>query len=252
MKVGLIQYNPVWEDKKANHKQLEALLEDGAVDTSLLIFPEMSLTGFTMASLKHAEQLDGETVQFFSSIARNFDCHVIAGIIEAASPLPHNSLIHLKPDGNLVSTYRKIHTISYYSEHQHYQKGTEPTITAVEHIKIGLSICFDLRFPELYRSYIDQKVHAMINIANWPAARAQHWEALLRARAIENQCYMIGVNRIGTDDNIQFDGHSTIIDPLGNELIMKEKKEGVFTVDIFAEMVAEVRESFPVLNLRVI
>lgn len=252
MKIGLMQYDPVWEDKQANREKLEALLSDAEVNVSLLIFPEMSLTGFTMSSLEHAEELDGESVKFFGSVAQRFECHVMAGLIEQATPLPYNSLVHVLPDGSVAAVYRKVHTISYYDEDAHYQNGTTPTVTSVEGAEIGLSVCFDLRFPELYRSYVDQAVVSTINIANWPASRIHHWTTLLRARAIENQCYMVGVNRIGTGDNVQYNGHSAVFTPLGEELISAGEVEGVFTAELSQQTVESVQESFPVLNRRVL
>ena len=205
MKVGLIQYNPAWENKEANQARLESLLEEGVREASLLIFPEMSLTGFTMSSHENAEDLDGETTQFFGSLARKYQCDVIAGLIETAAPLPFNSLIHLSPVGGLRAKYRKVHPIPFYEEHIHYQNGRTPVVTSIGDFTFGLSICFDLRFPELYRSYLDENVMALINIANWPEARSHHWETLLQARAIENQCYMIGINRVGTGNEIEYE-----------------------------------------------
>ena len=250
MKIGLVQYNPAWEDKTTNQVRLQELLKESSPDVSLLIFTEMTLTGFTMASKENAEDFDGQTVKFFASLARHHDCHILAGCIEKASPLPFNSLIHLNPKGELVTTYRKIHTIPYYNEHLHYQNGASLAVTTIKDFRIGLSICFDLRFPELYRSYIDENVHMVLNIANWPATRAHHWKTLMRARAIENQCYMVGVNRVGTGNGIVFSGGSNVVDPIGEELLKPSSNECVLTVELTLETVKAARQSFPVLELK--
>ena len=252
MKVGLIQYNPIWEDKKANQRKLEGFLKNRAKDTSLLIFPEMSLTGFTMSSQKYAEDLNGETTHFFQTLARKHGCHVIAGLIESATPLPFNSLIHVLPNGTVSTKYRKMHTIPVYDENIHYQNGAAPAFTSIGDFTYGLSICFDLRFPELYRSYLDQNVTAFINIANWPAVRSYHWESLLRARAIENQCYVIGVNRVGEGNGITYRGGSVVFDPLGEQLCHCSDKEGLFNTELEIDLVTETRRSFPVLDSRTI
>lgn len=247
LKVGIVQYNPVWEDKAANMLKIKNLTENsGSLD--LMIFPEMTLTGFTMNSDKFAEKLEGESYTFFSNLAREADCSIMYGVIEKGKNKNFNVLIHLNNQGRIVSTYRKIHPFSYSKEDKFYGKGKSLVITKVKGYEIGLSICYDLRFPELYRFYGKEKVHILVDIANWPETRIEHWSALLRARAIENQCYMIGVNRIGSDPKLNYNGFSSVYDPMGKEIVSLEKHEKVIIVEIDKAIVNEIRKKLPFLK----
>ena len=139
MRLGLVQYCPVWEDKKANREKILSLLKDESNDFDLLIFPEMTLTGFTMRSNKFAEKLKGESYKFFKSIAGDFNVNVIAGIIEKLKKKIYNTLIHVSPRGKLVGSYRKIHPFSYSKEDKHYKKGSRQVITEITNGKDGKS-----------------------------------------------------------------------------------------------------------------
>jgi predicted amidohydrolase len=248
MKLDLVQYSPVWEDKQKNMEKISTLLKHNSEEIDVLIFPEMTLTGFTMNASKFAETLTGESFNFFSDLARNSTTNIIAGIIEHKDSKYYNSLIHLSPEGKLVSVYRKIHPFSFSSENKFYEKGTETVITSINNWKIGLSICYDLRFPELYRQYAKQKTELIINIANWPDTRIEHWRVLLRARAIENQCYAAGVNRIGKDPKLNYIGYSAVYNPMGDEVISSVNKEEILSAEIFLEVVEEVRSTLPFLD----
>ncbi|HEX9253564.1 MAG TPA: nitrilase-related carbon-nitrogen hydrolase, partial [Ignavibacteriaceae bacterium] len=196
LKIGLVQYSPVWENKSDSKEKIKNLFAQiGGLD--LVIFPEMTLTGFTMKSKEFAEDLTGESYQFFSSLAKQKKCALIYGLIEKGRKKNFNTLVHLNNQGKILNSYRKIHPFSYSQEDEFYGKGKETVTTKVKGIKIGLSICYDLRFPELYRFYAKEKADMIIDIANWPDTRVEHWRALLKARAIENQCYAVGVNRVG-------------------------------------------------------
>ena len=136
-----------------------------------------------------------------------------------------NSLIHINNKGELVSKYQKVHPFSFGNEDKNYSKGEKDWNTQIEDFKIGLSICYDLRFPELYRLYAKERVDALVSIANWPDTRIEHWRTLLKARAIENQCYMIGVNRVGKDPKLNYVGYSGVYDPMGKELVSVKDEE---------------------------
>jgi omega-amidase len=247
MKIAMVQYNPFWEDKQANMKKLSEMLK-GISGVELILLPEMTLTGFTMKSEEMAEGIQGESFRFFSSLAREKLAHIFAGIIEKRNTRIYNTLIHVKPDGNLVKLYRKVHPFSYSSENEHYDAGVKPAITKIRKWKIGLTICYDLRFPELFRKYGKKRVHLIVNIANWPDTRIEHWQTLLKARAIENQCYVAGVNRVGDDPKLHYIGCSSVFDPMGKELTAVENEERVIIVDLDKNYVNEVREKFPFLN----
>jgi len=247
MKIALIQYNPTWENKEVNKQKIHSIISD--IDgVELFVFPEMSLTGFTMKSKEMSETIQGDSFRFFSSIAKEKSTNIFAGIIERRNNRIYNTLIHIKPDGNLVKLYRKVHPFSYSGENEHYNAGTKPAMTKIKNWKIGLTICYDLRFPELFRKYGKKRAHMIVNIANWPDTRIEHWRTLLKARAIENQCYVAGVNRVGKDPKLNYIGLSSVFDPMGKEIVTIENEEKVIVVDLDKNYVNEVREKFPFLD----
>jgi omega-amidase len=248
MRLNLVQYNPVWEDKKANKNSLIKLISDNPVKESVYILPEMTLSGFTMNSKEFAEDLDGDSIKFFSKTASNYNIHIIAGLIEKEKDLYYNTLVHINPIGDLVTYYRKIHPFSYSNEHKFYSRGDKPVITEINGWKVGLSICYDLRFPELYRHYGKEKVELIIIIANWPDTRIGQWRTLLSARAIENQCYVAAVNRVGDDLKIHYNGYSSIFDPMGNEIDTLPDIEKIISAEISKDKVEQVRNKFPFLD----
>jgi len=248
MKIGLIQYSPVWEDKELNKEKLTSLLQEEVEDVDLLIFPEMTLTGFTMRSKKYAEKLDGESFNYFSNVAKKFKCDVIAGIIENSLAKYFNTLVHITKNGKLKSSYHKIHPFSFSNEDKHFSAGDKPILTVINGWKTGLSICYDLRFPELYRFYGKEKVNLIIDIANWPDTRIEHWHALLKARAIENQCFVAGVNRVGDELRLHYNGYSSIYDPMGRTVVSVENMERVIFAEIEMKLVNETRKKLPFLD----
>lgn len=247
LKIGLIQYSPVWEDKSASKEKITNLL-DQVSGLDIIIFPEMTLTGFTMRSKEFAEELKGESHSFFASLAKEKKSPILYGIIEEGKKKNFNTLVHLNNQGKILTTYRKIHPFSYAKEDLFFGRGKETIVTKVKGIKIGLSICYDLRFPELYRLYAKEKVHLIVDIANWPDTRIEHWRTLLKARAIENQCYVAGVNRVGDDPKFHYNGFSSVFDPMGKEIVNVENEEKVIIVELDKNYVNEVRTKFPFLE----
>jgi predicted amidohydrolase len=246
--LNLVQYNPEWENKEVNKEKILRLVGKSLLPESVLIFPELTLTSFTMKSDVYAEDLKGETFEFFSRIASENNLHVLAGLIEKENGSFYNSLIYIDSSGEIKAKYRKIHPFSYSTEDKHYLRGEKPEISDISGWKTGLSICYDLRFPELYRQYGKERAELIIVIANWPDTRIEHWRVLLRARAIENQCYVAGVNRIGNDPKLHYNGFSGIYDPMGNEIASVADTEQVIAADISMEMVNETRNKFPFLE----
>lgn len=248
MEIGLVQYNPVWEDKSKNKEKLNTLFFDKKRVEKLLIFPEMTLTGFTMKASLFAESLEGESCSYFAGLAVSNNAHILAGIIEKRDGKFYNSLIHLNPEGKLEKVYRKIHPFSLSSENKSYTRGTEFAITIIEEWRAGLSICYDLRFPELFRQYGKNRAELIIVIANWPVARIEHWKTLLKSRAIENQCYVAGVNRVGSDLKLKYNGFSSVYDPMGDEVISRENSEAILSADISIDNCNRIRSELPFLN----
>ncbi len=240
MKVALIQLNPVWENTSDSIKQVEGLT-DKFEEADLLVFPEMSLTGYTMNSQKLAEELDGESTVYFIELARQLKKHIVAGIIEKAEDKTYNSAVHFNRDGLISARYRKIHPFSMAEEHKYYSPSNEVVTTKIDDMTFGLSVCYDLRFPELYRLYGKQRVDGLINIANWPIQRIHHWDKLLAARSVENLCYMIGCNRTGKDPFYEYCGNSSVYSPMGEQLACMSKDETVALVEIEKEEVDKTR-----------
>lgn len=248
MKIALVQYSPEWENPHDSIIKLNAMLEQYISDEDLIIFPEMTLTGFTMEAEKHAEEIDGLGMQFFMSAAQKYNKHIIAGIIERDEGKIYNSAIHFDRNGIITARYRKIHPFSLAKENKYFSAGKEPVATFIDKTNIGLAVCYDLRFPELYRQYGKNKVDLQITIANWPVPRIEHWKSLLKSRAIENLCFSIGVNRVGDDPYNKYNGCSGVFDPTGNEIILTENNEGIISIDIDLEKVKSAREQYPFLN----
>jgi predicted amidohydrolase len=247
LKIGLVQYAPIWENKAESIERIKKLVNKIS-DIDLLIFPEMTLTGFTMKSDHFSEEVEGASYHFFSLLAKEKKCAVMYGIIEKGIRKNFNTLVHLNNQGKIITTYRKIHPFSYSKENIFYGKGKETIVGKVKGLKIGLSICYDLRFPELYRFYAKEKVHLIVDIANWPDTRIEHWRTLLKARAIENQCYVVGVNRVGDDLKLHYNGFSSLFDPMGKEIIAVENDEMIIESEIDKSYVNEVRKKLPFLK----
>lgn len=247
MKLNLVQYSPIWENKEENKSKILSLLVEEC-NNSIIIFPEMTLTGFTMSMKHNAEELSGNSFRFFSEIAKRCKSEVLAGIIEVSSGKYFNALLSINSKGDLKSVYRKIHPFSFSGEDKYYTAGNSPVTSEISGVKTGLSICYDLRFPELFRLYGKERVSLIVNMANWPDTRIEHWRTLLKARSIENQCYVAGVNRTGSDPKLVYPGFSSVFDPLGKEIAVLEEKEGVLTAEIEIEYVEEVRRKLPFLK----
>lgn len=248
IKVALFQYSPGWENKEANMAKIREQLEslEGPID--LIIFPEMTLTGFSMNPAALAEYVDGQTFSFFSSIAKQFETNVVAGLIERGKKKFFNTLLFINRDGILEDKYRKIHPFTFGEESKHYTGGFAYINHESTDFHIGFSICYDLRFPELFRFMALDRVEVLVNIANWPEARIEHYKALCRARAIENQCYFIAVNRTGSDPKLNYPGCSSIYGPMGEEVIMMGSEEAIGIAEIDLEHIQKTRENFPFLD----
>lgn len=248
MKIGLVQYSQIWEDPEKNIEKLNSLLQKDKRTEDLLIFPEMTLTGFTMQSEKFAEEIDGIGTRYFMDLAAKLRKHILAGIIERDGDKVYNSLVHFDNKGLITARYRKIHLFSLAEEEKNYTPGKEKIITKIGETRTGLSICYDLRFPELYRYYAKQGTDFIVDIASWPVKRIEHWKALLKARAIENQCYVAGVNRVGEDAYHQYNGSSIVYNPMGEIIAFSENNEKIIQAELDFDYLEKVRKGFGFLN----
>ena len=253
MKVALVSLNQSWENKADNKQKVGetlALIAEHCTNTDLVVYPEMTLTGFTMESQKVKEdELSSETITFFKEQAKKYKVSIAFGVVLSKGEKATNNLVVVSEQG-VLATYAKIHPFSYAGENDYYQAGDELKKLTIGGATIGLTICYDLRFPELYQAY-SKDCSVILNIANWPERRVSHWRALNKARAIENQVFMIAVNRIGTDGKgLQYVFSSHIVSPYGEELKATSLSEEVVVYDLNLEEVAQYRAEFPVKNDR--
>jgi len=246
--ITLIQTNLFWENKKANQEMLEQKIDSIKQKTEIVILPEMFTTGFTMRPEIVAEKMDGETVQWMKKIASEKKIILTGSVIIEDNGKYFNRLIWMLPNGEF-GVYDKRHLFAYADEHAHYSGGNKKLIASVKGWKINLQICYDLRFPVWARQPygdLENKFDLLIYVANWPEKRQIAWETLLRARAIENQCFVAGVNRVGEDGNkIFYSGGSRIVDPLGEIIYQKDTDEDIFTFSLQKEKITSTRNEFP-------
>lgn len=245
MKVGLTQMDIVWEDKEKNMEKVRKLVEQAAGQkVDLLVFPEMTLTGFTMNTvLAGEEMLFSPTLRFFKDLSKKYNMAIAFGYVEDFGGEYYNKLMVVS-DGRIIYDYDKIHPFNYGEEGRHYIGGHEIKMAVLKDMEISGFVCYDLRFPEIFQAVSDRSQMILV-IANWPKERILHWETLLRARAIENQCYVIGVNRIGKGNGIEYVESSMAFDPLGERLTKAHSKSELMLIDVEADKVKEVRRQFP-------
>jgi predicted amidohydrolase len=240
----LVQSELVWEQRQANRERFEARLRPLAHRTDLVILPEMFSTGFTMNAPPLAETMQGPTLQWMRALARELAADLVGSVIIREGGALYNRLLWVRPDGR-VSTYDKKHLFRMSGEHKVYAAGRERLTVTVKGWALRPFICYDLRFPAWCRNR-GRAYDVALFVANWPAARAGHWRALLQARAIENQSYVVGVNRVGTDGNgLAYRGDSRVIDAQGGVRYHCEDREDVFTTTLSREDLEVYREAFP-------
>lgn len=267
--ISLIQSSLVWEDKKANLQHLEEKIM-ALGKTEVVILPEMFSTGFSMQPEKLAEEMEGETMEWMKRVSAQKRIILTGSVIIKEKGQYYNRLIWMLPNGE-YGNYDKRHLFAFAEEDQHYTAGGKRLIASVKGWKVNLQICYDLRFPVWARQKNEPDVieddqdfggpsyqpseptapeyDVLIYVANWPERRAQAWKTLLQARAIENQSYVIGVNRVGEDGNgIYHSGDSMIVDPLGEVLFTKAHDECVHTITLEREPLEDIRKKLPFLR----
>ena len=248
MKISIIQTSLIWEAPEANLTNFTQKIQGIEGGTDLIILPEMFATGFTMNPAAVAETADGASVQWMITTAAANNCAVTGSLVIEEDGSYYNRLFFVFPDGE-IKTYNKRHLFSFAGEDQFYTAGKEKLIVEYKGWKICPLVCYDLRFPVFARN--TESYDLLLYVANWPQIRTQAWDALLRARAIENLSYTIGVNRIGTDGNGHaYSGHSQIIDALGNYIAEPFENDTIVTVEIDRETLLETRKKFAFLNDR--
>ncbi|MGZ4792649.1 MAG: carbon-nitrogen family hydrolase [Ilumatobacteraceae bacterium] len=255
MRVAAIQHDIVWCDREANFAHLAPMIAGAAATGArLILLSETFSTGFATDRDDLGEPEGGPSSQFLVDQARRHgvwiggSCPEIAAGSPADDQRPHNTLVLAAPDGT-QHRYRKIHPFTYGGETKHFRAGDQFVTVDVEGLRVTLFVCYDLRFADEFWQLADDTDVYLVP-ANWPEARRLPWTALLQARAIENQAYVIGCNRVGTGNGLAYSGDSRIIDPLGEVLAAAAQTESILLADITAERVVEVRDRFRFLQDR--
>lgn len=248
MKLALIQSSLFWENPIINRNHFEEKINAISESIDLIVLPEMFSTGFTMNSKDVAETMEGETITWLIHLAKAKNTAITGSLVIRENNNFYNRLVFVFPSGE-IQFYDKRHLFTLAGEDEIYTAGHNKLIIEYKGWKICPLICYDLRFPVFARNVEEYDV--LIYVANWPETRITAWDALLKARAIENMCYTIGVNRIGEDDNgFQHNGHSQAIDFLGNYILKPEVTKGVFIVELNKEELISARKKFNFLNDR--
>lgn len=250
MHVSIIQFDAAWEDKPANFRKTRALIEAAPPPPgALAALPEMFATGFSLEASRISEPADGPTYQFLSDIARQFRITLVAGLARQTAPNRYeNHAMVVGPDGARVVEYSKMRPFKLGGEATAYTAGDRPTRFDHQGAVVAPFVCYDLRFPEIFRQAAREAAPAVyVVIASWPSARRHHWLRLLQARAIENQAYVVGVNRIGRDPLHAYSGDSVVFNYHGEPLLEAHDRELCATVALDLPALAQYRVDLPFL-----
>lgn len=252
LNVVIVQTEQFWEDKERNLAHFEKHLNTLTGNPDIIVLPEMFHTGFSMKSESLAETMSGTGIQWLKKQAEIYQAAFVASLIIKESENYYNRMVFIEPSGKL-SYYDKRKLFGLANEDQHYSAGLKNNITSFHGWNILLQVCYDLRFPELARNQLNemgQSIYdAVIYVANWPEKRSLHWKTLLKARAIENQCYVIAANRVGSDANdLNYSGDSCIINPLGELIVRESHDEKILNGELNASYLSEIRKKLPFLK----
>jgi omega-amidase len=245
LRLSLLQQPLIWQDAAANRAHFGALLAPLAGSTDLVVLPETFTTGFSMEVARLGEPAGGATVEWLRGQAAALGAAVMGSVITQDGPRYFNRLLFVLPDGE-VRHYDKRHLFRMGGEHEHFTAGREVWSLTWRGLRICPLVCYDLRFPVFSRRRAQLDYDLLVYVANWPTARADAWRQLLRARAIENQCYVVGVNRVGADGlNVRYAGDSVAVDYLGRPLLELGEQPAVGSVSLDSAPLAVFRERFP-------
>ena len=250
MELLALQHDIAWEDRETNHAKVRTLLDAARPQRgSLIALPEMFASGFSMNLDRIADNETRASERFLCDIAKQHGAYVIGGLAtKRADCRGLNEAVAAAPDGRVVTRYAKIHPYAPGKEAQHYAGGDAiVAFDAGNGFTVAPFVCYDLRFPEIFRAAMQRGANVMVVIASWPSPRVEHWITLLRARAIENQCYVMGVNRCGNDPYLPYPGRSLVIDFRGNVIADAGDREGIVRADADADALKQYRAELPFL-----
>ncbi|AWG21085.1 amidohydrolase [Flavobacterium faecale] len=246
MKIALVQAALEWENPNANRMMFETKIKEIDLAVELIILPEMFSTGFTMNPATQAETMTGDTVKWMQDLAKSRNCAFTGSLVIQENNNFYNRMLFVFPTGE-IETYDKRHLFTLAGEEKVYTAGSQKVIVDYLGWKICLQVCYDLRFPVFSRN--TENYDLLLYVANWPEKRVLAWDSLLRARAIENLCYVAAVNRVGQDANdLHYNGHSQVVAPLGDYVVSPQTDEAVFVTDLDLQLVQSTRQQFNFLN----
>jgi omega-amidase len=254
--ITLMQQELAWEDPETNRNRFRALIESLEKPTQLVVLPEMFTTGFSMQPERWAESMDGPSVQWMKTVAAKNRIILTGSLMVKERDHYYNRMIWMLPNGS-YGHYDKRHLFGYAGEDEHYAPGQKRVIASVNGWKVNLQVCYDLRFPVWARNRMIEdedgntgpEYDLLLYVANWPERRSTAWKTLLQARAIENQCFVAGVNRVGNDgNNVYHSGNSMLVDPLGEIVHHVADKPDVSTFTLQPQKLEEVRSKLPFLK----
>ena len=246
LKITVIQPDIIWEDRSANLMQYDGIIAGIEGTKNIVVLPEMFSTGFSMAPSRLAEAMDGKTMRWMVETAAKHRCILAGSLMIEEKGRYYNRMVWVQPDGQ-VATYDKRHLFRYAGEDKHYEAGHKRKIVSVNGWRINLQVCYDLRFPVWARNQ-GEEYDVLLYVANWPAQRSLAWRTLLQARAIENMCYVVGVNRVGKDGkNNVYAGESSVFGPLGDLLWQQGNTQACHTLALEKSALVKARTDFPFL-----
>jgi len=249
MKIVSVQLDIIWENKSANYARVKDFVARANRDQAdLIVFPEMFNSGFSMKAESIAEPQNTSTSHFLCQLAKQYRINIIAGFVETRNERAENIALAIGDDGTIKTRYIKNYPFSFAGEDKVYATGDKTVLFDINGCPSSLFICYDLRFPEHFRQ-VAKQAEIIFVIANWPETRQQHWETLLKARAIENQCFVVGVNRIGKDgNNLIYGGGSQVYNPLGQQLSNGASDQEYIITEIDPSEVSAIRKKLPFLD----
>ncbi|WP_251555459.1 carbon-nitrogen family hydrolase [Neobacillus muris] len=253
MKIACVQMNIVYAEPEVNFAAVEEYTQKAAkAGADVVVFPEMWNTGYALAQLSKLADVDGEeTKKRLSHLAKSFNVNIVGGSVSTKKADGYyNTMYVADRSGRIAAEYDKAHLFKLMDEHLFLEAGQHKNLFELDTIKCGGIICYDLRFPEWFRTHILSGAKIMFIPAEWPQARVDHWRLLLQARAIENQCYVVAVNRVGSDPNNLFNGHSMVIAPWGDLLLSSQSEAGIYYADLDLNEVERVRSTIPIFQDR--
>lgn len=246
LKISAIQFDISWEQKSRNREKLEKLIEDVPEDTDILVLPEMFTTGFSMQAQQFSELMSGETIKWMMALSKSLGAVLCGSLMIEEFGNYYNRLLWIKPEGS-IAIYDKRHPFCLIKEGEHFKRGAQRGLFSYKDWKIMPSICYDLRFPVWLRNDMDYDI--LLNVANWPAVRSFSWKQFLTTRALENQAYVIGLNRVGKDiHGVDFTGDSRIVSYDGKSLVeAKAGETDIISATLSKTHLIKYREKYPFL-----